>query len=167
MERERSCCFSGHRPERLPWGEDEEDVRCLQIKERLRQAIQSAYEKGYRHFLCGVARGADTYFAEEVLQLREQHPDVTLECARPYEKQANSWTQEERERYESILSRCDYETVVQHHYTRGCMMRRNRYMVDHAAYIIVVYDGVLKGGTAYTLAYALRCKLETDILSLE
>ena len=47
------------------------------------------------------------------------------------------------------------------------MMRRNRYMVDRSARIIAVYDGVPKGGTAQTLAYALRCGLETDILELE
>ena len=47
------------------------------------------------------------------------------------------------------------------------MMRRNRYMVDRAARIIAVYDGVPKGGTAQTLAYALRRGLETDIIPLE
>ena len=30
-----SCCFSGHRPGKLPWGDDEGDRRCLALKERL------------------------------------------------------------------------------------------------------------------------------------
>ena len=25
MERRRSCCFTGHRPRKLPWGSNEED----------------------------------------------------------------------------------------------------------------------------------------------
>ena len=47
------------------------------------------------------------------------------------------------------------------------MMRRNRYMVDRSARVIAVYDGIPKGGTAQTLAYALRRGLETDILEIE
>ena len=35
------------------------------------------------------------------------------------------------------------------------MMRRNRYMVDHAAMVIAVYDGQT-GGTQRTVEYALR-----------
>ena len=159
-----SCCFSGHRPGKLPWGDDEGDRRCLALKERLWNEMEAAYERGYRHFICGMARGADLYFAEAVLALRERRSGVTLEAARPCESQASRWPQEEQRRYQSILERCDYETLVQHQYDRWCMMRRNRYMVDRSARLLAVYDGVPKGGTAQTLAYALRKGLAVTIL---
>ena len=120
------------------------------------EELERAYEAGCRHFICGMARGADLYFAEAVLALRECRPGVTLECARPCESQAHSWPKKEQERYQSILDQCDYETLVQHRYDRFCMMRRNRYMVDHAAHILTVYNGVPQGGTAQTLLYAIR-----------
>lgn len=161
-----SCCFSGHRPGKLPWGDDEGDRRCLALKERLWNEMEAAYERGYRHFICGMARGADFYFAEAVLALRQLHSDTVLEAARPCETQANSWPEADRRRYQAILDQCDLETLVQHHYDRGCMMRRNRYMVDRSSRIIAVYDGVPKGGTAQTLAYAMRQGLKTEILSL-
>ena len=167
MEEKTTCCFTGHRPDKLPWGTREEDPRCVALKGRISAALEEEYAAGVRHFISGMARGADLYFAEAVLELRERHPDVTLECARPCESQADRWPAGERERYQGILERCDYETLVQHHYDRFCMMRRNRYMVDRSARIIAVYDGVPRGGTAQTLAYALRCGLETDILELE
>lgn len=167
MERDQACCFTGHRPDRLPWGVQENDPRCRRIKERLKEALDRAYQAGCRHFICGMARGADLYFAEAVLTMREDHPEITLECARPCETQADSWPAEEQARYYRILDHCNYETLVQHHYDRGCMTRRNRYMVDHSARVIAVYDGVPKGGTAQTLAYALKQGLETDILNLE
>lgn len=50
--------------------------------------------------------------------------------------------------------------------TGGCMARRNRYMVDRACRIIAVYDGEPRGGTAQTLAYAMRQGLELDILEI-
>ena len=68
---------------------------------------------------------------------------------------------------DAILDRCNLETMVQHTYDRWCMMRRNRYMVDHASHIIALYDGVPKGGTAQTLAYAMKKGLTTDIIPPE
>ena len=155
MEPETNCAFTGHRPARLPWGANESDPRCLALKDRLAQAAEEAYAAGYRHFLCGMAQGADLYFAETILSLRDRHPDVTLEAAIPYLDQAKSWPQADRDRRQAILDRCDYETMVSHQYTRGCLLRRNRYMVDRASRIIAVYDGTPQGGTFQTLAYAM------------
>jgi len=167
MDRATTCCFTGHRPDKLPWGSDEKDSRCLELKRRLYQALERAYDQGMRHFICGMARGTDLYFAEGVLALRERYPDVTLEGARPCESQASSWPEPEQLRYNQILDCCDYETLVQHHYDRGCMQRRNRYMVDRSSLVLSVYNGVPKGGTAQTLAYAMRSGIKTEILALE
>lgn len=167
MTREQICCFTGHRPDKLPWGTDESDPRCIRVKEEIRRALERAYGRGFRHFISGMARGGDLFFAEAVLALREQYPDVVLECARPCESQSERWPRAERERYDAILDQCNLETMVQHTYDRWCMMRRNRYMVDHASHIIALYDGVPKGGTAQTLAYAMKKGLTTDIIALE
>ena len=75
MERGRSCCFTGHRPEKLPWGSDETDPRCLALKAAIRDAVAAAYDEGFRHFICGMARGCDLYFAEAVVDLRRERPE--------------------------------------------------------------------------------------------
>ncbi len=49
-------------------------------------------------------------------------------------------------------------------YTPQCMQERNRYMVDHANYILAVYNGSGKGGTAYTIRYAREKKKETIVI---
>ena len=150
-----TCCFTGHRPEKLPWGTDEADPRCKALKCKIKDAVESAYDGGMRHFICGMARGCDFFFAETVLALRLEKADVTLEAAVPCPTQADKWPEADRERWRSILNACDLETMVQHSYGPGCMLRRNRYMVDHSSLIIAVYDGT-SGGTRYTLEYALR-----------
>ena len=53
--------------------------------------------------------------------------------------------------------------MVPRHYDRGCMLRRNRHMVDRSAMLIAVYDGML-GGTMYTLTYAMKHQLDVVIL---
>ena len=165
MNREITCSFTGHRPEKLPWRGDENDPRCLALKDQLAAAVEEAYDKGMRHFLCGMARGADFYFCDAVLALRERRSGVTLEAVIPCEEQAARWTERERERYFTLVERCDSETMLQHHYDKGCMLRRNRYLVDHSAMLIAVYDGML-GGTMYTLSYAMKRGLETVILEV-
>ena len=36
------CCFTGHRPSKLPWGEDERDPRCLALKRELKRKLEEA-----------------------------------------------------------------------------------------------------------------------------
>lgn len=112
-----------------------------------------------------MARGSDFYFCEAVLALRRQKGDVTLEAVIPCEEQAARWSERDRDRYFALVSACDGETLVQRHYDRGCMFRRNRYLVDHAARLIAVYDGML-GGTMYTISYAMKQGLDLDIIEL-
>ena len=156
--RPTSCCFTGHRPTKLPWGFDESDERCAALKKRIFDAVTAACEEGYTHFICGMAMGCDLYFAEAVLAAKESFPPITLEAAIPCLTQTDGWPEEQKERYARILSACDYETVVQEKYSRDCMQRRNRYMVDHAALLIAAHDG-LPGGTRSTVLYAMRQKL--------
>lgn len=158
MTRETTCCFTGHRPDKLPWGSREEDPRCRDLKGRIGAALEAAYGRGYRHFICGMARGCDFYFAEAVLALRRERPDVTLEAAIPCPTQSRSWPEEDRRRWQALVDSCDYETLVQERYSPDCMLRRNRYMVDHSGLVIAVYDGG-RGGTRHTLEYAMRKKV--------
>ena len=158
-----TCCFTGHRPEKLPWGLNEGDPRCSAIKRSLSREIEGLYRRGFRHFISGMAMGCDLYFAEAALELREEYPDLSVEGAVPCPTQADRWPEDQRRRWRDILQRCDLETVVQRHYDRYCMLRRDRYMVDRSAAILAVFDGT-SGGTQYTLNYAMDKKLEILLL---
>lgn len=157
--RQTACAFTGHRPGKLPWGNDESDLRCIALKAKLYAAVDSAIQEGMEHFICGMAEGCDLYFAETVIALKTRYPHITLEAAIPCPTQADQWSSAQRERYRGILAQCDYETVVQQEYSPGCMQRRNRYMVDHASILIAAHDG-LPGGTRNTVLYALKRGLD-------
>ena len=111
--RQSACCFTGHRPNKLPWGEDERDPRCLALKARLSELLEDCYRQDYRHFICGMANGCDLYFFDAARYLRLQHPEVTIEAAIPFAGQADRWRPELRERYAYDLHQCDYQTLVQ------------------------------------------------------
>ena len=157
--RQSACCFTGHRPGKLPWRYDEGDPRCLALKQRIADAVEAAYQEGFRHFLCGMALGCDLYFCECVLRLRQDHRAVAVEATLPFPTQADAAPPDQRRRYARLVAACDYETLVSQRYSPACMQRRDRYMVDHASLLIAAFDGS-PGGTRYTVEYAMRRGLE-------
>ena len=163
IETSRTCCFTGHRPDKLPWGPDERDPRCAALKRSLLREIEGLYRRGFRHFISGMAMGCDLYFAEAALELREKYPELSVEGAVPCPTQAERWPEPLRRRWRDILDQCDLETVVQQNYDRYCMLRRDRYMVDRSAAVLAVFDGT-PGGTQYTLNYAMDKKLAILLL---
>ncbi len=165
MAKEHTCCFTGHRPDKLPWGRDERDPRCVALKGSILQELEGLYLRGWRHFISGMAQGADLYFAEAVLELKERYPSVTLEGAVPCPSQADRWWPEEQKRWRRVLDACDVETIVQQNYDRWCMHRRDRYMVDRSSAILAAFDGT-PGGTMYTLNYAMDQGLDILLLDL-
>ena len=113
-----------------------------------------------------MAKGCDLYFCEAVLALRDgKYPDIRVESAIPCRSQADRWQSSQRERREGLLKRCNWETLIQHEYDPGCMMRRNRYMVDNADIVLAVFNGK-RGGTMHTLSYAMRNEKEVLIINL-
>ena len=148
----KTCAFTGHRPKGL--GYPELDERCAALKEKLRALIiRMIEEEGVTHFISGMAQGVDMYAAEIVLDLKSKYPHITLDSAIPCETQAIKWSVASRERYYNIAAKCDKETMLQREYTPDCMDKRNRYMVDHADYILAVWNGC-PSGTGNTVRYA-------------
>ena len=163
--RETSCSFTGHRPTKLPWRGNENAPRCLTLKAQIAVSLDGIYKSGYRHFLCGMALGCDTYFAEAVLALRERCPDVTLEAAIPCDTQSDKWNRKQKETYQRILSQCDCITYVSHVYTPDCMQRRNEYMINHSSMLLACFNGSFSG-TMKTILFAEREGLQTIILDI-
>lgn len=153
----KCCCFTGHRPKSLPFGDDESAAECVKLKELLRKNIeQQIVKNGVMHFISGMAMGVDIYGAEIVLKLKEKYPQITLECAIPFEAQANRWDEKWKKRYFDIIRLSDNTTTLQTTHSRGCMMNRNRYMVDNSDVVIAVWNGE-KSGTGNTVRYAKKC----------
>ena len=166
IDKEQTCCFTGHRPVKLPWGARETDPRCAALKGQIAATLDGIYESGYRRFICGMAIGCDMYFAEAVLALRQRHPDIVLEAAIPCDSQADRWNRPQREQYAALLGQCDLVTYVSHLYSPGCMMKRNQYMIDSSSLLLACFNG-RSSGTMSTILYAERQGVRTIILEIE
>ena len=136
----RTCAFTGHRPQNLPFRFNENDDRCIALKQKLRDCIvQLIEQEGVRHFISGMAIGVDMYAAEIVLELKAEYPFITLEAAIPCETQAAKWSEPLRDRYYKIAELCDHETMLQKQYTSDILL--------------AVWDGT-SSGTGSTVRYA-------------
>ena len=121
MSKKNTCCFTGHRPQKFPWGYDEEWEDCVKLKLKLACEIEAMWKKGVTTFISGMAIGVDMWAAEIVLDLKSAYPQDTIKliAAIPYEGQANKWSVEYRERYFDILAQADQEVIMQEHYTKA------------------------------------------------
>lgn len=143
----RVCCFSGHRELLLA------EREALPL--RLEREIRKAAEGGYRDFLVGGARGFDTLAAEAVLRLREAGLPIRLLLLLPCEGHADGRRSEERARFQRVATRADGTELISSRYFRGCMQKRDRALVDRSE-LCIAYLRKRTGGTAYTVAYAVR-----------
>lgn len=111
---------------------------------------------GITDFYTGMALGVDTWAAMATLDLRERNPAIKLHCVLPCEGQEIKWAVPAQVRYNYILSEADSVEYVKQSYDKKCMLERNRRLVDSAAFLLAIYNGEQRGGTAATVRYAQK-----------
>ena len=155
-EKSKSLAFTGHRTIPIE--------RQNEIRARLGEAVSVACKSGITCFFSGMAMGFDLMAAETVLSLKGRYPNILLIAVVPFRRQSYRWPSMENERYQNIISRADRVIVLSEHYFKGCLLRRNDFMLEHSCGVIAYYDGKPYGGTFYTCREARkRCM---DIINL-
>lgn len=154
----QTAAFTGPRPHRLLFKDNEDHPDCVQLKAALREQIGLLYERGVKRFLSGACIGVDTWAGEIVLDLMNQYKDIELYCIVPFEEQAIKWTLSQRDRYYNLLRDCTKIVQLSVRYYDGCYRVRNEYLVKNAKYLLAVYDNDSKarGGTGQTVHMALK-----------
>ena len=93
---------------------------------------------------------------ESAKRIRRQflrYPDIRLILVLPCFSQTRGWSQEDIEIYDDIKQKADKVVYTSQKYTRGCMHKRNRHLVDNSS-ACISYLTENKGGTFYTVNYA-------------
>ncbi len=150
--REKTCCFTGHRE--LPTGWNR-----WKLAMKLEKTVVEQIEKGVRFFGAGGARGFDALAAQTVLKLKRKYPDIKLILVLPCLTQTRGWSAKDIEEYEHIKDQADKVTYTSKEYTKDCMFKRNRHLVDNSS-VCICYKTKDTGGTAYTVRYAKEQNLE-------
>lgn len=159
---ERSCCFTGHRPHKLPFASG--SIQMTHMLDWLSAEIERLIQSDCLVFYTGMAMGVDLWCAELVLTLKERYPDVRLIGVIPFAGQSLRWPVKEQALYQKVQRELSYSIVLSQDYTPDCMQRRNAFMVDNASCVLAVSCGT-KGGTANTIAYGRKRGRELILLN--
>ncbi len=150
-QKDKAICFTGHRviSKKLIPG----------LLRELAQILETAISNGYTRFYAGGAIGWDTYCAQMVLDLKEEHPEISLHLILPCSRRAQTanWTENQRIAYDCIFGEADSHEFISEGYFKGCMKLRNQRLVDKAD-CCICYCNISKErtGTAQTLHMAQK-----------
>ena len=125
----------------------------LRLPEILDKMLENLIWQGVSTFRAGGAIGFDTVAALAVLEKKQAHPEIILELELPCKDQTNGWSEADKRAYDYVLSKADTISYTCEKYRKGCMLERNRRLVNGADFC-VAFCSSDKGGSAYTMNYA-------------
>ena len=124
----------------------------------LEEKLDFLLARGADTFLCGMALGFDLLCGELLAERKKSVPLRLVACI-PCADQSGAFPPAAKRRYDALLGSCDERVVLHERYETGCMFERNRYMVDRCDLLFAyLREGSKKGGTYYTVRYAVRQK---------
>lgn len=141
----QTVCFTGHR--NIPADE------LPALKKTLVLTIEQYINMQLHYFYCGGARGFDMLAGFTVLSLKKHHPQAQLIMVLPCRDQDVKWNDVERAQYRELLETADLTVCLSETYYKGCMLRRNQYLVDHSM-LCLAYLKYPHTGTAQTVRLA-------------
>ncbi|MBQ7131893.1 MAG: DUF1273 family protein [Oscillospiraceae bacterium] len=151
----KSVCFSGHRPHKLP---DNKAIINV-LKSRLYMAIIDSVKKGYCEFYTGCALGVDIWAAMFLIEMKKSDPKLKVHCVIPYQGHSKKWSAYDKYNLECVLRNADSVCCLSERYYRGCFAVRNKYIVDRSSLLIAVIDDE-SSGTGQTVRYAEKNGIE-------
>lgn len=159
-----TTAFTGHRGKELG-SYNAEDLKPLLWK--LSEVIEEhVVNKKADTFISGMALGVDLWAARIVLKLKEKYPQIKLVAAIPCRNQSGQWPKNSQQEWQDVYDKADEIVLVtDEDYKPYLMEVRNRYMVDNSDYVIAVYNGNEKGGTANCVKYARKKNKEITVIN--
>lgn len=161
-----TCAIIGQHPMRFPWGFDEEDSGCQDLKLALAQKIRELRQQGVTRFAVVADCGIGLYAGKCVNALRRLDPNLMLFVVSPHEEQATKWAPYLRERYFKLLEDCTLMELASHRKTPTCELDAYRKIIDYADMVLAAYDSVTARGDAVDRAmeYVQQCALPVTIV---
>lgn len=150
----KSCVFTGHRGLGADFSE-----------EALILAVEGVIARGVTDFYNGMAVGFDLAAAEVVLKLKKKYPQIRLIACIPCYNQEKHYDDKDKKRYAKLVKKADERVQLADEYYTGCMLVRDKYMVERAD-IMITYCKRNTGGTAYTVRHFKKVRPGREIIFL-
>ncbi len=149
--KDKTCCFTGRR--KL------DDLDKSKINNLLIKEIELLIKNEYKIFLVGGAIGFDTIAAIAIINLKKKYSDIKLHLVIPCPEYTKNWNADAMLLFTNIKNSCDKIIYTSDRKIRGSNHIRNRFLIDNSS-VCIAYNNSDTGGTAYTVAYALKRNLK-------
>jgi uncharacterized phage-like protein YoqJ len=127
------------------------DFNINKLKETFNKLIKIA---NINTFLVGMAVGFDTVCFNVLEEIRKTE-DIKIVACIPCENQDYNFSLAQKKEYNRMLLSSDEKIYIAKEYTKACMLKRNRYLVDNSS-VLVAYIYKTVGGSYYTAKYAVE-----------
>ena len=109
--------------------------------------------------MCGMAWGFDLAAGEAVAEAKKHCSEIELVAVVPYDGFGSLFRGDDAVQYGRVMAAADEVVVVSEQGGDAAFRRRNDYLVDNASIVVAWFDGVPRGGTAYTVRRARHSRL--------
>ena len=160
MNKSKTVCFSGYRPEKFPFALEADCEAYINLQACITRAIGESVLAGYTRFLSGMARGLDLVCSGILLEMKKISPnyaDIELVSVLPFA--GHGFKGRWGVIHDLILEEADEIVTLASPRCRSAYLERNCYMVEQSSRLLCYFDGQL-GGTAYTVRCAIRNGLD-------
>lgn len=139
----KSCAVAGPKPTRFKFGYKEDNSLCRNIKKAMLRQFRRLYRKrGVHRFYIGGAIGVNLWAGELLLKLKEEpgYEDLELVVVLPFPNHDTKWDIRSRKRLEYLIQHSTEHLTVGTGDCRESYISQNRYLVDHAQYLVAVSE---------------------------
>lgn len=160
IERSKTVCFTGVRPDKLPDGGSRISKRIRALKRILYNEIVDSINEGCDVFMTGMQPGTELWAGEAVLELKNRY-SVWLIAVIPYKGFGANYTDDVLWAFSRIMSGADAVVTVCENNVKGCGRMKNMFMLQQSSRIIgVAGDGHERTDAFRTLKYAADMGLD-------
>lgn len=128
------------------------------IKIAFNKILIPLIDEGLEWVIISGQLGVELWAAEVVFDLQEEYPDLKLSVFTPFLNQEDSWKEENKEWYESILARADHvDSISRKPYEKPWQFRlKNKFFVDKSDCLIMLYDPEKEGSPKFIYETAIN-----------
>ena len=149
-KKNKTVCFTGHRDCKISY----EDVYNV---------VLGLCEEGFLYFGVGGAVGFDMLVSKCIIDLKKIYKNIKLIVVIPFFGQEKYFSMDQKKEYYKILNGADKVVCLNEKYKKGAYLMRDRHLINNSS-LCVGYLRKYKGGTCYTIKYALKMGVEVKII---
>jgi uncharacterized phage-like protein YoqJ len=128
------------------------------IKAAIKKELFPKIEDGLEWILISGQLGVELWAAEVVYEIQAQFPELKLAVITPFLDQEASWSENNKEWYESVLAQADFiDSVTKKGYEKPWQFRlKNQFFIDKSNALLLLYDLEKEGSPKYLYEMALH-----------